>query len=157
MGEQVCNPANEECQSGSIGEIFQLIDLVAKKLKQVQRQTIKETNLTPTQYFILTLLWEKDERPFKELASACYCSRATITGIIDTLEKNGMVTRVPNPGDRRSLLAKLTENGRALRRSTPTLDGVFATCCAGLEPDEFRQLDELLKKLDASLDCSARS
>jgi len=157
VNKQTCNPAGEECQSGSIGEIFQRIDLVAKKLKQIQRQTIKETNLTPTQYFILTLLWKKDERPFKELASACYCSRATITGIVDTLEKNEIVTREPNPNDRRSLLAKLTEKGKALKQSTPTLERTFGSCCAGLEPDEFRQLDELLRKLDASLDCSARS
>ena len=155
MNEQTCDPANGACPSGSIGKIFQRIDLVAKKLKQIHRQTIRETNLTPTQYFILTLLWERDGRPFKELASACHCSRATITGIVDTLEKNDMVTRAPNPADRRSLLAKLTEKGKALQHSTPTLEGTFRSCCAGLGPDEFRQLDELLRKLDASLDCSA--
>ena len=145
------NQLNEEYQSGSIPEIFQLIGLVEKKLKQFQRETIREANLTPPQYFILTLLWEKDGRPFKELASACHCSRATITGIADTLEKKELVTRAANPGDRRSLLVKLTEKGKSLKNSTPTLDKIFGNCCVGLEPDEARQLSQLLKKLNDSL------
>ena len=32
---------------GSFGEIFELIELVSKKLKQIQRLTIKDANLTP--------------------------------------------------------------------------------------------------------------
>ncbi len=141
-------------------EIFQLIDLVNKKLKEIQRETIKEADLTPPQYFVLTLLWARDGRPFKELAAACYCSRATMTGIVDTLEKKELVNRAPNPEDRRSLLVELTEKGESLKRSTPSLEKIFRCCCAGLEPDEAQQLSRLLKKLDASLStepCSEKS
>ena len=140
----------EDYQSGSMPEIFQLINLVEKKLKQIQRGTIRAADLTPPQYLILTLLWERDGRPFKELASAAFCSRATITGIADTLEGKGLVTREPNPDDRRSLLVKLTEKGRSLQRSIPSLDRIFRSCCDGLEPDEIQQLSWLLKKLNDS-------
>ncbi len=149
------NPAdkalNEIYQSGSISEVFQLVELVEKKLKQIQRETISEANLTPPQYFILSLLWEKDGRPFKELASAAHCSGATMTGIVDTLEKKELVRREPNPDDRRSVLVKLTEQGEALKHSTPTLDRIFRSCCVGLAPDEVQQLSRLLKKLNNSL------
>jgi DNA-binding MarR family transcriptional regulator len=146
---------SEEYQTGSIPEIFQRIELVEKKLKQIQRETIKATQLTPPQYVVLTLLWEKDGRPFKELAKATHCTRATMTGIIDTLEKKKLVTREPNPADRRSLLVKLTAQGRSLQHSTPSLDRIFRSCCVGLEPDEARQLSQLLKKLDDSLTIEA--
>jgi len=132
-------------------EIFQLIDLVNKKLKQIQRQTIRETRLTPPQYFLLTLLWAQDGRPFKELAATGGYSRAAITGIVDTLEKKGLVAREPHPADRRSLLVKLTETGRLLKGTTPTLNKIFGHCCAGLAPDEAQQLSQLLKKLNDSL------
>ena len=138
-------------QSGSMPEVFRLIELAEKKLKQIQRETIGEADLTPPQYFILTLLWERDGRPLKELAAAAHCSPATMTGIVDTLEGKELVTREPNPADRRSLLVELTEQGRALRDSTPTLDRIFRSCCVGLEPDEVRQLSWLLKKLNESL------
>jgi DNA-binding MarR family transcriptional regulator len=152
MYKQVRISAAEEYQSGSMPEVFQLIDLVDKKLKQIQRETIRESALTPPQYFVLTLLWEKDGRPFKELASAAHCSPATMTGIVDTLERKALVTRQPNPDDRRSLLVRLTEQGRALRESTPSLDRIFRSCCVGLEPQEARKLSQLLKKLNDSLD-----
>jgi DNA-binding MarR family transcriptional regulator len=141
----------EEYQPDSMPEIFQLIERVEKKLKQIQRETIKVTNLTPPQYVVMTLLWERDGRPFKELAAAVHCTRATMTGIVDTLEKKELVVRAPNPDDRRSLLVKLTDGGEALQRSTPTLDRIFHSCCVGLAPDEARQLSQLLRKLDDSL------
>ena len=141
----------EAYQPDSMPEIFQLIGRVEKKLEQIQRETIKETNLTPPQYVVLTLLWEHDGRTFKELAAGVQCTPATMTGIVDTLEKKGLVARAPNPADRRSLLAKLTEDGAALQHSTPTLDRIFHSCCVGLAPDEACQLSQLLRKLDDSL------
>jgi DNA-binding MarR family transcriptional regulator len=99
----------------------------------------------------LTLLWEKDGRPFKEMAAAAHSSRATMTGIVDNLERKDLVTREPNPDDRRSLLVKLTEKGWSLQDSTPTLEGIFRSCCVGLEPVEIQQLSRLLRKLNDSL------
>jgi DNA-binding MarR family transcriptional regulator len=128
-----------------------LVDTVAKKLRQLQRRTISDANLTPAQYSVLSLLWERDGRQFNELASACCCSPSTITGIIDTMERNGVVARVPNPDDRRSLLVRLTERGRDLHKATPNLDEIFGSCCEGIQPDELRQLSELLRKLNDTL------
>jgi DNA-binding MarR family transcriptional regulator len=141
----------EEYQSASMPEVFQLIELADKRLKRIQRETIRGADLTPPQFFVLTLLWEKDGRPFKEIAAAGHSSRATMTGIVDTLERKDLVTREPNPDDRRSLLVKLTEKGWSLQESTPTLEGIFRGCCVGLEPAEIQQLSRLLRKLNDSL------
>jgi DNA-binding MarR family transcriptional regulator len=141
----------EKYQAASMPEVFRLIELADKKLKQIQRETIREADLTPPQYFVLTLLWEEDGRPLKDLAAAAHSSRATMTGIVDTLEGKGLVTREPNPADRRSLLVKLTQEGRLLKDSTPTLEGIFRSCCVGLEPVEIQQLSRLLRKLNESL------
>ena len=135
----------------SLTEIFDLIDQTAKNLKRIQRQTVSEADLTPPQYAVLNLLWEQDGRPFKEFADALLCTRATITGIIDTLERKGLVMRKPNPVDRRSLLATLTEKGRALQQNTPSLDNIYQSCCTGLAPLEFQQLAFLIRKLNDSL------
>jgi DNA-binding MarR family transcriptional regulator len=137
--------------SVSLPEVFQLIEQVSKKLKQFQRRTMREAGLTPAQYFILSLLWEKDCMSFKDLADASLTSRPTITGIVDTLEKKDLVTREPNPNDRRSLLVSLTEQGRTLRHTTPTLESIFMSCCNGLTPVETQQLSALLQKLNGTL------
>jgi DNA-binding MarR family transcriptional regulator len=145
-----------ECCGGNaepipLAEIFQLVEIIAKKLKQIQRDTTRRANLTPAQYSILSLLQERGACPFKDLAAAHHCSPATMTGIIDAMETKGLVTREPNPDDRRSLLARLTEEGRALQDSTPDLDKIFRSCCVGLAPGEFQQLGSLLVKLNNSL------
>ena len=144
----------EQYQPGSLPQIFQLIGTVEKKLKQMQRQTTRLAGLTPAQFYILTLLWEKDGWTFKDLATASQCTRATMTGIVDTLERKGWVLRQPNPADRRSLLVRLTEQGRGIQQTVPSPGSIFKNCCTGLEPVEIRELHRLLQKLDASLDHS---
>jgi DNA-binding MarR family transcriptional regulator len=86
------------------------------------------SDLTPPQYQVLYTLWDRDELPLKDLASACNCTRATITGLVDGLESKGLVSRKPNPDDRRSILAALTEEGRALQRQTPELEKIYQQC-----------------------------
>jgi DNA-binding MarR family transcriptional regulator len=135
----------------SLTEIFKLLDQTARNLKRIQRQTFSQAGLTPPQYAVLHLLWERDGRPFKEFAEALVCTRATITGIIDTLERKGLVKRRPNPRDRRSLLATLTEAGQKLQAETPSVNQMYYTCCTGLTPVEFQQLGFLLAKLNRSL------
>lgn len=39
---------------------------------------------------------------------------ATVTGLLDTLERRGLVQRRPHPTDRRSLLVSITDQGRRL-------------------------------------------
>ena len=140
-----------EIPETSITEVFELIDQTAKNLRRIKRLTIRESGLTPPQYQVLYILWDRDELPLKDLASACSCTRATITGLIDGLERKGLVIRKPNPADRRSLLAALTDEGRALQRQTPALEKVYEQCCAGLTLQEFRHLGLLLSRLNESL------
>jgi len=144
----------EEYQPGSLPEVFQLVDAAAKKLRHIQTSTMRRVHLTPPQYFTLSLLWAQDGRALKELAQALACSRATMTGVIDTLEKKKLVERRPNPLDRRSLLVCLTEAGAALQESTGAMQRMFGQCCTGLPNDEVQGLSVLLKKLNDMLGCS---
>ena len=141
----------DEFPETSLGEVFELIDHTAKNLRRIQRQTVSDVGLTPPQYSVLHMLWQQDKRPFKAFAEALKCTRATVTGIIDTLERKGLVRRTPNPADRRSFLATLTDAGRELQRSTPSLDKTYDRCCSGLTPLEFQQLGFLLRKLNGSM------
>jgi len=136
----------------SFSEIFELINRINKKYRKLQRRVIKESNLTPPQYSILQELWKSDEKPFKMLALACCCSQSTITGIIDTMEKNNLVTRESNPNDRRSLLVKLTEKGKNLKSLPRPIKFVVKDCCGGFEAEEIKYLVHLLKKLDNSFE-----
>lgn len=146
-----CDGERPEYETGSVADVFQLVDTVAKKLRRLQRQTINEADLTSAQYSVLSLLWDKDGRQLVELAGACCCSPSSITGVVDTLEGKGLVRRIAHPEDRRSLLVVLTEEGKALEGATPGLEKMLNGCCGGLPTGDLKQLAELLHRLDEAL------
>src|SRR5262249_47608702 len=55
------------------------------------------------------------------LARAACIGYATLTGILDRLEENGLVTRTRDPDDRRSVILKMTKAGERLLSSAPSL------------------------------------
>ncbi len=140
-----------EYRVGTLPEVFRLTERLARRLRAIQRRTVDAVGLTPPQHVVLDALWERDGRPLKELATIAHCTRPTVTGLVDALERKGLVTRRPNPDDRRSLLVTLTEEGSALRGTAPSVADIYRGCCSGLGPAETRRLATLMKKLDSSL------
>lgn len=63
---------------------------------------------------VLMRLRQQGDQPLGVLAEAMHVSPRNITGLVDHLERAGLVTRVPDPEDRRSVRAHLTDHGRAL-------------------------------------------
>lgn len=137
--------------SDPMPEVFDLIGSIAKRAERLEAQALAEANLTAAQYLVLANLQERDKRPLGELASALRCSKSTITGVVDTMERKGLVAREPNHADRRSHLLRLTDQGAALRRSTRELDQAFASCGPCLEQLEFERLRGLLARLDGAM------
>ena len=131
----------------SMPEVFGRITDLARRLRQFESRTLRESGLTPPQLFVLGLLFEQDGRPLGRLADISSCTRATMTGVADTLERKGLIRRGPNPDDRRGTLVWLTDEGRTRFETTPELCATFDTCCEPLPVEESRELSRLLAKL----------
>lgn len=71
-----------------------------------------------------------------ELADAAGVTRATMTGLIDTLERDGLAKRVRDPHDRRRMSVNLTPKGRK------HLDSIL--------PVHFRDMAEIMNPLKES-------
>jgi DNA-binding MarR family transcriptional regulator len=79
-------------------------------------------------------------------------SRATVTGVLDTLVKRGLVRREPHPTDRRMVLVHLTKAGaRMADRVRHTIHRGEAAWMASLNETERAQLTELLGKVQKHL------
>lgn len=73
---------------------------------------------------------------------------ATVTSVLDTLEKRGLIIRTPHPGDRRSVLVDITEAGIELVDALlPRIHAVEAAMSRALSAHEHRKLTVLLGKL----------
>ncbi|MFJ4653967.1 MarR family winged helix-turn-helix transcriptional regulator [Nocardia sp. NPDC088792] len=79
-----------------------------------------------------------------ELARVCGVSSRNVTGLVDTLERNELVRRVPDPYDRRSVRVAITDAGREWLDSfrQPT-DRAMSAIFAGFGADELAQLRHL--------------
>lgn len=83
-----------------------------------------------------------------ELADAAGVTRATMTGLIDTLERDGFVVREPDPSDRRMLLVRLTKKAENfLKRFLPVHFRGASEVMAGLNATERKTLVRLLAKI----------
>src|SRR5687768_11194498 len=60
-----------------------------------------------------TLVSAGEPLPLRTLAEQCACVRSNITPLVDRLEADKLVVRTDDPGDRRSIRAELTPEGRA--------------------------------------------
>jgi DNA-binding MarR family transcriptional regulator len=86
-----------------------------------------------------------------ELSSRLMVSNGNVTGLTDALVREGLVSRLPDPGDRRSLRIRLTPEGkRAFDAMTPTHEQWIDQMMGGLSRAEMAHLLELLGKLKQS-------
>jgi DNA-binding MarR family transcriptional regulator len=112
-----------------------------------------EHNMSPGRFTIMMLLYDKIEgHPIPQtpadLAEMAGVTRATITGLIDTLERDGLVTRAHDSDDRRMMLIHLTPRGHTTLQSV--IPGHFKQMAAQMAPlseNERKTLVRLLNKL----------
>jgi DNA-binding MarR family transcriptional regulator len=89
-----------------------VISNTGRKLNHRLQQLFQEHDVTPEQWSLLMCLDEHDGISHKDIAQRTDKDPANITRLVDQLERKELVRRVANPGDRRSQLLYLTENGR---------------------------------------------
>ena len=83
-----------------------------------------------------------------ELADRTGVTRATITGLVDTLERDGLVTRTPDLADRRMMSVRLTPKGeRLVMKILPSHFQRMAWLMEPLDEDERRTMVRLLNKI----------
>ncbi|WP_202637726.1 MarR family winged helix-turn-helix transcriptional regulator [Bailinhaonella thermotolerans] len=86
-----------------------------------------------------------------DLARAAGVSSRNVTGLVDTLERDGLVRRVPDPEDRRSVLAEITPAGQAWieafrKPSQLAMRAMFQ----GFTPEELLAFRDLCLRLAAN-------
>lgn len=96
---------------------FQLGKTV-RGVTRAYREEIAALGLTHGQFFLIVAVMEEEGLLPSELAEKTCQDRATITGLLDRLEKDGWIERKPDNRDRRSLRIYLTPYAREKRAST---------------------------------------
>jgi DNA-binding MarR family transcriptional regulator len=96
--------------------------------------------------------------PLGQLAERLACVKSNVTQLVDRLETDGLVERTPDPGDRRSCLAVITEAGRKVRAQGVAIQlDAERQVFGALSSDDWSKLGELLQKLGGRVDDPVRA
>ncbi|HEY4247301.1 MAG TPA: MarR family transcriptional regulator [Lacunisphaera sp.] len=127
-------------------------------------KNLSDHNISHGRFGVMMLLWQSVQsrtatvvdvgecgngpRTPAELADAAGVTRATMTGLIDTLERDGFVKREPDPNDRRMMSVRLTPEGeRFLGDYLPRHFQAIASLMSPLSESERKTLVRLLGKV----------
>jgi DNA-binding MarR family transcriptional regulator len=114
-------------------------------------EALRPWDLTFARYEVLVLLhFSREGRlPLGKMGDRLMLHQASITNLVDRLEKQGYVEREAHPTDRRTTLAVLTEAGRAIIDDATAAVVDAKVGAAELTDDEARTVERLLQKLRA--------
>lgn len=143
-------PDLDPCAASAFLHLLRTGDLIFDS----EAACLAASGLSQGRFSILMLLNRQPDTPQTPatLADQSGVTRATITGLLDTLEKDALVQRTSSPEDRRLTLVHLTPKGIALMDSL--LPGYFrhvSTLLAPLSSQERTLLVDLLQKIQEGL------
>ena len=87
--------------------------------------------------------------PLGKIGERLQVHRTSVTNIIDKLEADGLVRRVPHAEDRRATLAEITDEGRAAARAATEVLNAESFGIASLPPRDLERLTTILRATEA--------
>ena len=133
------------------GELYSVINgmaatAVARRLQKNFRQAGLE--ITIEQWSVLYHLWKEDCLSQQELCNRTFRDKPSITRLIDNLEKQNLVKRMPSKTDRRINLVCLTEAARGLQQSTIDLaNQTMDEALIGVTKAEIETVRQVLQRV----------
>lgn len=118
-----------------------------------ERTVLREVDLSFSGFTVLWVLWVWGEREARHLAAEAGVSKGTLTGVVTTLKKRGLVERRSHPVDRRLVLVSATEAGLTTMEALfPRFNAEEAKISAALSVEEKRDLAHSLRQLLRTLE-----
>jgi DNA-binding MarR family transcriptional regulator len=122
---------------------------VASLIQDRLETALEPTGLSLAKLGALRHLAEANEPlALGQLAERIACVKSNVTQLVDRLEADQLVRRVPDPSDRRSVRAEITEEGRTrYEAGMEAMRSAEAELVGELELSDREQLQELLGRL----------
>ncbi len=106
------------------------------------------SKVRPAYLGVLMSLWRKDGLKVVELGRKAGLEPSTMTGLIDRMERDGLVTRRVDPKDRRAQQIHLTEQGSGVKASVQAVvEEVIAKVFTGISEKEMGQTKNVLRQV----------
>lgn len=97
-----------------------LLRQIIRSTDMQDKEISRRTGLTPAQLMVMQTLREKLQLTTGELAKERALTQATVTSILDRLEKKELIARERGTDDKRKVWVSLTDDGVELMKGAPT-------------------------------------
>jgi DNA-binding MarR family transcriptional regulator len=137
-------------------EVEGIVDRIGginRRIKRGMEATLADFGLSHPDWQVLSTLRNSGSRTPGVLARYLELSTGAMTSRLDSLEREGLIRRVPAPDDRRSVVVELTKEGRAKWDTAASIQArKEAFFASALSPAEQKRLNDLLRKLMLALE-----
>ena len=129
---------------------FSLVTFLLQAKQQVMAIS-GEFGLSSIQALTLLMLKETDAPSMSSICKLYDCDASNVTGIIDGLENKGLVSRQPNPSDRRVKIIRLEREGKKMQiKIIKQLAKTSGHLFTGLNDSELKHFAILIQKLEST-------
>ena len=127
------------------------------------RKIFNEFGITEQQWRVMRVLWERDETTINRLAELTLIPAPSLVGVVDRLERDGLVRRQRSTSDRRKVHVLATSKGAELEGLVmPRIASTYADLKLSVDPDtwalvlrglqQISQLEERPSRRKSALD-----
>ncbi len=118
-----------------------------------ERTVLSENNLSWTAFVVLWVVWIWEPIETRQIAVEGGFSKATLTGVLSTLEGRGWLTRTRSTTDGRLVEVMLTDAGRALMTELfPAFNQQEKHIASPIDPARREELAEMLRAITANVE-----
>ena len=108
----------DDIDTDAFAASFNLFRLSSKLLQDLETTIHRPRGLSLAGFRVLFTVWIHDHLEPRELARLSGVSRAAVSGVLKTLERDGLIERSREQADRRLVTVRVTERGLDLLRET---------------------------------------
>lgn len=131
-----------------IDSVVEAILYLYTESRRITKELARRADLTGPQLSVVKLLEQIGDMSLSELSDKIRAQNSTVTGIIDRMEREGLVTRERSKEDRRVVFIRLTAKGHELAREIPVEPmEIFKGAIESLTAQEVRDLMRILTKV----------
>lgn len=132
--------------------IIAAIGALARVARRSSDRSLAGLGITGAQGSVLTYIYFNDGACQKDIERHFMMSRATVSGLIDSLETLGLISRALPEGDRRRRVLALTDKGLAMVSASFDRIGMLDSLLRSLLPDEGKGFLDTCRSIIGSLE-----
>jgi DNA-binding MarR family transcriptional regulator len=131
-----------------VGQVIETIIYLYTESRRITKELARRAQLTGPQLTVVKILETMGDLSLTELSERIRSQNSTVTGIIDRMEREGLVVRERSKEDRRVVKLRLTPKGVELAAEVPLEPmEIFRSALESLTKEEMRELLKILLKV----------